>query len=356
MKRGGGGVCQALSNSPGSTARACCPEGREKTSLPRFSREGRAHPQSGTYEPSWQAQPGVPPPIPEYPRSPFPPNQPPFNMTMAVTMPSNQGQAREHLKHRPNTLQGVTVRRLPAIPTITSLHARRWRFRPGHERPPGHTALRTLPRSGQIWRLLLVLRRQHGQRVRRGGSGAGHALPACGQDAQSLRYAIGLPGLGAPVCPRAGRRCRGCGRPQRGRGGRGFVGGEGRREPGAAAGGASVAAVPRRDGPKGRIEAACAHLTSPRCAAHGRGAPASHQGTRDLQVSREAGLLRFLSLPCLILLTPALFSPQLTLQLPPALARSPSTTPPTPPLAPRRRGARLPTPLCRRSRRKAREW
>lgn len=86
----------------------------------------------------------------------------------------------------------------------------------------------------------------------------------------------GCPGWVRPCAPGLGGDAGAAG------GGRGSVGGEGRREPGAAAGGASVAAVPRRDGPKGRIEAACAHLTSPRCAAHGRGAPASPQDTRDL--------------------------------------------------------------------------
>lgn len=82
----------------------------------------------------------------------------------------------------------MPVHRLPLVSTAASRHARSWGTRPGHERPPGHAALRALPRRGQVRGLLLVVRRQHGRRARRGGSGTGRAPPARGQDAQSLRY------------------------------------------------------------------------------------------------------------------------------------------------------------------------
>lgn len=173
---------------------------------------------------------------------------------MTMTIPSTQGQAGEDLN-------GMPVHRLPLVSTAASRHARSWGTRPGHERPPGHAALRALPRRGQVRGLLLVVRRQHGRRARRGGSGTGRAPPARGQDAQSLRYVSGR-----AICARGWEQpCAGAGmlRAAPARLCCRWGGTEG-----AAARGAGVATA-QRDGPEGRTdasppfrrhEAACAHL------------------------------------------------------------------------------------------------
>lgn len=57
VKCGGGSVCPALSNSPGDSAQACCPEGRARTCP---SREGCTHPHRGTYETSAAQCPALP--------------------------------------------------------------------------------------------------------------------------------------------------------------------------------------------------------------------------------------------------------------------------------------------------------
>ncbi|XP_005531099.1 PREDICTED: homeobox protein MSX-1-like [Pseudopodoces humilis] len=131
-------------------------------------------------------------------------------------------------------------------------------------------------------------------------------LPAAKTPSPSGMRAIGLPGAGSGPGGLGGdARC--CGRPRRGCGGRGSVGGQGLREP-------AWPLCPYGTGQRGeqrRLGSAATKRprpTSPRCAAHGCGAPASPQGTRDLKLSREAGFYRFLSLPCLILLTALLFS------------------------------------------------
>lgn len=187
-----------------------------------------------------------------------------------MTIPSTQGQAGEDLN-------GMPVHRLPLVSTAASRHARSWGTRPGHERPPGHAALRALPRRGQVRGLLLVVRRQHGRRARRGGSGTGRAPSARGQDAQSLRYvssraicargwerpcargrdAAGGPGQAVLSVGRdGGRRCPRCRRGHRAAG----------RARGANRG---ISAVPP---PRGGL------CPSP----HGCEAPASPQGTRIL--------------------------------------------------------------------------
>lgn len=110
---GSGGACQALPDSPEHTA-----EGRARTTFPRPS--GRdaltppRHLRATLALPRSLDTLGVPSPC----------NQRTFNMTMAMTIPSSQGQAREDLKPPPTPSPriGVPVRRPPAVSTITSPH------------------------------------------------------------------------------------------------------------------------------------------------------------------------------------------------------------------------------------------
>lgn len=80
------------------------PEGGTRLFLPRPSREGcptpTAAPRSRAGE---RAGCPCPPPLPECPPKPLPSNQPTFNMTMAVAVPSSQGQAGEDIKHPPTS-------------------------------------------------------------------------------------------------------------------------------------------------------------------------------------------------------------------------------------------------------------
>lgn len=190
MLNGGvGGVCPALSNSPGDSALAFGPRGGHEGLPPPPPQQGGG---------CWQHRPDLgakvgsgagcrsPPPLPEYPppQKPLPSNQPTFNMTMAMTIPSRPGQAGEDIKHPPhppppNGVLACSLRRQLAA---------RWGSRAGHECPPGHAHLPALPRLRRVWGLLLALPREHGQRARRGGSACGHPpLPRGGEDPQPPR-------------------------------------------------------------------------------------------------------------------------------------------------------------------------
>lgn len=197
---GGGGACPARPGPPHGSLRPSGPEGGTKLFLPPPSREGRA----GSHRPTPTAAPRSqvgkralvcqPSPTPWTPPKPLPSNQPTFNMTMAMTIPSSQGRAGEDIKHPPapppqmGYLPAGCLHRPPPARRLLGA-GRPVPSRPGHERPPGDAAVPALPRRAQVRGLLLALPGEHGQRARRGGSAGGRPpLPRGGEDARPPRY------------------------------------------------------------------------------------------------------------------------------------------------------------------------